>query len=207
MTVARFDAEETHRRFIGLAEAISPALAGDLGTVGPVALPEPGHGGLALFLARAVIGQQLSAVVARVIWSRIEALASDAGEEVFDILRADNAGALRACGASGAKVKALAAIRDAAMAGRIGEDALRAMGPVERARQLQAIWGIGQWTCDMAAIFHFQAPDVWPEGDAAVARTFARYIGRRQPARTAARFAPQRSVLALYMWRIMDAVP
>lgn len=207
MRAAHFDAEETHHRFIGLAEAISPALAGDLRTVGPVALPEPGNGGLALFLARAVIGQQLSTVVARVIWSRIEALARDGGEEVLDIFRADNADALRACGASRAKVKALAAIREAERAGWLGEDVLRTMGPVERDRQLRAIWGIGQWTCDMASIFHFRDIDVWPEGDAAVIRTFARYIGRRRPARTAARFAPQRSVLALYLWRIMDAVP
>jgi DNA-3-methyladenine glycosylase II len=207
MAVELFDAEETHRRFVGLAEAISPALAIDLTAVGPVAWPERHDGGLGLFLSRAVVGQQLSTRVARVIWNRIEALPRDAGEDVLGIFRADNAQALRACGVSGNKVKALTAIRDAAMAGRLAEDALRAMTADERSRQLQAIWGIGQWTCDMASIFHFRDFDVWPEGDAAVIRTFARYIGRRKPAKTAARFAPQRSVLALYMWVIIDGVP
>jgi DNA-3-methyladenine glycosylase II len=207
MTVELFDAEETHRRFVGLAEAISPALAIDLTAVGPVAWPERRDGGLGLFLSRAVVGQQLSTRVARVIWSRIEALPRDAGEDVLGIFRADNARALRACGVSGNKVKALIAIREAAMAGRLAEDALRTITADERSRQLQAIWGIGQWTCDMASIFHFRDFDVWPEGDAAVIRTFARYIGRRKPAKTAARFAPQRSVLALYMWTIIDGVP
>jgi DNA-3-methyladenine glycosylase II len=153
MAVELFDAEETHRRFVGLAEAISPALAIDLTAVGPVAWPERHDGGLGLFLSRAVVGQQLSTRVARVIWNRIEALPRDAGEDVLGIFRADNAQALRACGVSGNKVKALTAIRDAAMAGRLAEDALRAMTADERSRQLQAIWGIGQWTCDMASIF------------------------------------------------------
>lgn len=207
MAVALFDAEETHYRFVDLANGFSPALASDLGTVGPLAWPERGTDGIGLFLSRAVVGQQLSTVVARVIWSRIEALAPNTGEEILEVFRPDNADALRACGVSRAKIKALAAIREAAMAGWLGEEALRAMAPDERGRQLRAIWGIGQWTCDMAAIFHFGDLDIWPEGDAAVARTFARYIGRRQPAKTAARFAPQRSILALYMWAIMDRAP
>lgn len=207
MTVAVFDAGETHRRFVGLADGFSPALAIDLDAVGPIALPERDVGGLGRFLARAVVGQQLSTVVARVIWKRIEALAADPGEEILEVFRPDNADAFRACGVSRAKVKALTAIREADLAGWLGEEVLRAMAPAERERQLRAIWGIGQWTCDMAAIFHFGDLDIWPEGDAAVARTFARYIGRRQPAKTAARFAPQRSILALYMWAIMDRLP
>lgn len=207
MMVALFEAAEIHHRFVGLAEGFSPALASDLEAVGPLTLPERSADGLGRFLSRAVVGQQLSTAVARVIWSRIEALAPDAGEEILEVFQPDNADALRACGVSRAKVKALTAIREAAMAGWLGEEALRAMAPDERGRQLKAIWGIGQWTCDMAAIFHFGDLDIWPEGDAAVARTFARYIGRRKPATTAARFAPQRSVLALYLWAIMNRVP
>jgi len=182
MTVALFDAEETHRRFVALADGFSPALARDLGAVGPLAWPERGAGGLVLFLSRAVVGQQLSTVVARVIWSRIQALAPDAGEDILEVFRPDNADALRTCGVSRAKVKALAAIREAAMAGLLAEDALRAMTADERGRQLRAIWGIGQWTCDMAAIFHFRDPDIWPGGDAAVIRTICA-LHRPPPAR------------------------
>ncbi len=207
MIVESFDAEQVHHRFVGLAEEMSPALAGDLQSVGPIRWPDRDAGSLSLFLARAVIGQQLSTKVARVIWSRVEALAAGTDGEAMAAFAHSNAEALRACGASRAKVKALAAIREAELAGWLDEGALRAMTAEERARRLKAIWGIGQWTCDMAAIFHFRDLDIWPEGDLAVRNTFARYIGRRKPARAAARFAPQRSVLALYMWTIMDAVP
>jgi DNA-3-methyladenine glycosylase II len=207
MAVESFDAEQIHRRFVGLAEEMSPALAGDLRSLGPIVWPERDAASIGLFLARAVIGQQLSTKVARVIWSRVEALAAATGGDPLAAFAPANAEALRTCGASRAKVKALAAIREAELAGWLDEGALRAMTAEERARQLKAIWGIGQWTCDMAAIFHFRDLDIWPEGDLAVRNTFARYIGRRKPARAAARFAPQRSVLALYLWAIMDRMP
>jgi len=202
-----FDADDIHRRFITLAEAFSPPLAADIRAVGPIAWPKRSAGDIGRFLARAVVGQQLSTTVARVIWSRIEALPRVDRGDALAIFAPANAQALRACGVSGAKAKALAAIREAHVAGRLDDRILRAMPPGERTEHLRDIWGIGQWTCDMAAIFHFRDPDVWPEGDAAVARTFARYIGRRKPARTAARFAPRRSLLALYLWAIIDRMP
>ncbi len=54
----------------------------------------------------------------------------------------------------------------------------------------------------MMAIFYFHEPDIWPEGDLAVQRGFRSYIGRRKPAKAALLFAPNRSLLALYMWRL-----
>jgi DNA-3-methyladenine glycosylase II len=81
------------------------------------------------------------------------------------------------------------------------------MDHLARSEHLAQIHGIGQWTCDMVSLFYCRDPDVWPEGDLAVQRVFARYIGRRKPARAAAVFAPHRSLLALYMWRLVDAIP
>mgnify|MGYP003758898645 FL=1 len=78
------------------------------------------------------------------------------------------------------------------------------MDHTERSARLLSIWGIGPWTCDMASIFFFKDEDIWPEGDISVQNTFRRYIGRKKPTLAAARFAPHRSYLAMYMWRILD---
>ena len=70
--------------------------------------------------------------------------------------------------------------------------------------------GIGQWTVDMAAMFYFGDTDVWPGGDLSVSRTFERLLTarqRRQQEKFIARFAPHRSYVALYMWRIASAMP
>jgi 3-methyladenine DNA glycosylase/8-oxoguanine DNA glycosylase len=49
---------------------------------------------------------------------------------------------------------------------------------------------------------------VWPATDLAVQRTLRAHIdGRRSLERTSERFAPRRSSLARYLWRIADAPP
>jgi DNA-3-methyladenine glycosylase II len=57
----------------------------------------------------------------------------------------------------------------------------------------------------MLAIFYCRELDIWPEGDLAVVRGLKRFARRRQPNRIAALFAPYRSLLALYMWRLAGA--
>ena len=91
-------------------------------------------------------------------------------------------------------------IHEAAAAGALA--GLAALDHAARSERLCRIWGIGPWSCDMLAIFYCRDLDVWPEGDLAVQRVFRSYIGRRKPAKAAAAFAPYRSVLALYMWRL-----
>jgi len=195
---------ELHRWFQDTAAPISPKLARDMATVGPVTFPDREDHGTAAFLARAVIGQQISAAAARGIWARIESGARDGGLAVRDFLAAADEPTLRACGLSGNKVKAVRSIHAAAAAGELAS--LHGIDHAIRSERLCAIWGIGQWTCDMLAIFYCREPDVWPEGDLAVQRTFRSYIGRRKPAKVAAQFAPHRTHLALYMWRIKSAL-
>jgi DNA-3-methyladenine glycosylase II len=194
---------ELHRWFQDRAAPMSPKLARDMAAVGPVSFPDREDHGTAAFLARAVIGQQISAAAARSIWGRIEAGARDRGLAVREFLVGADAPALRACGLSGNKVKAVLSINAAAAAGELAE--LHGIDHAVRSDRLCRIWGIGQWTCDMLAIFYCREADVWPEGDLAVQRTFRSYIGRRKPTKAAAQFAPYRSLLALYMWRIKSA--
>ena len=96
-------------------------------------------------------------------------------------------------------------INEAATAGVLAD--LRGIDHAVRSKSLCAIWGVGQWTADMMALFYYREPDIWPVGDLAVQRVFRSYIGRRKPERAALRFAPHRSLLALYMWRLVSALP
>jgi len=143
---------------------------------------------------------------ARSIWSRVER-ANDglALEAAFCVDRAD---LLRACGLSGGKVKTLIAIADAVKEGGLDEADLYAMQPQARAAHLMQIWGVGRWTADMANMFWFGESDIWPDGDVAARKTLEKLTSkRRKTVCTAARFAPYRTALALYMWRHVDAPP
>lgn len=194
---------ELHRWFVATAQGLSPRLARDLGAAGPIWFPDRPDHGAAAFLVRAVVGQQISGAAARTLWARVEARAALEGASVAQFLGRAAEAEFRACGLSGNKTKAALAIQRAAAAGAL--DALHGIDHGVRSERLGAIWGIGQWTADMMAIFYYREPDIWPAGDLAVMRVFRSYIGRRKPEGAAARFAPHRSLLALYMWRLAGA--
>jgi DNA-3-methyladenine glycosylase II len=191
---------DLHRRFVATAAPLSPRLARDLAAAGPIWFPDRPDHGAAAFLARAIVGQQISGAAARSIWARVEAQAAARSQTLAQFLASADLAALRACGLSGPKAKAARAVGDAAAAGAFEDFA--ALDYAARALRLGAIWGIGPWTADMMALFYYREPDIWPMGDLAVVRTFRSYIGRKKPEKAAGAFAPHRSLLALYMWKL-----
>lgn len=201
---------QLYRNLLATAAEVSPTLHGHMRQLGPVSMPNRKPLGIARFLARVIIGQQLSTKAAATIWKRITIAADAEGQNIPAFFTADNVATLRACGVSGNKAKALLAINEASADGRIAAARLRRLDPAARDATLKELHGIGQWTIDMAAMFYFGDTDVWPEGDLAVSRTFRGYLNKRQLKRyedTVARFSPHRSYLALYMWRIIDGIP
>lgn len=197
-----------HDRFVETATGFSPRLGRAMRALGPLDLPRvyTDDDNIGYFLCRAVIGQQLSVKAARTIWGRIEDAALDEDETIPAFFTADRFDLLRRCGASNAKARTLLAIAGAAADGLLDAGLLHGMEPHERMTHLQQIKGVGPWTADMAAIFFFNDPDIWPEGDASARKALERYAADAgmSAAEAAALFAPDRSLLALYLWRITD---
>lgn len=195
-----------HKRFIETARELSPALTAALERAGPQQMRNRADMPFAEYLCRAIVGQQLSTAAARTIWDRVVASAN--GAQVLDHFREENARLLRDCGMSGAKVKAVTAIAETHRTIGLDTKRLRAMDYATRTETLTAIWGVGQWTADMMSMFYFGEEDVWPDGDVAARKTLERLTSRRRKTvKTAERFAPHRSYLAIYMWAHADAPP
>ena len=183
-----------------------PPLRAALVRAGPIRIEPPAHPCVADRLFVEVVNQQLSVRAAAAIWARIEAAAATAGARPRDLFEAGDAALLRACGISGNKVRALQAIVAAETAGLLGPGLADLPHP-ERAAILCGIRGVGPWTADMVGIFHFHDPDIWPAGDVAAVGCLRRLTGRADTAAVAAAFAPYRSILARYLWRIKDTAP
>jgi DNA-3-methyladenine glycosylase II len=199
-------AHAIHNRFLTTAAEFSPKLAAAIERAGPQTMRSRRDLPFAEYLARAIVGQQLSVAAARTIWGRVEARAN--GAAVIDLFCERNLGALRECGMSNAKAKAIVAIAEADRTVGLGAEKLSAMSYADRTEALTAIWGVGRWTADMMSMFYFGETDVWPDGDVGARKTLERLTGRRRSTvKTAARFAPHRSYLALYMWAHADARP
>ncbi|WP_421791181.1 DNA-3-methyladenine glycosylase family protein [Hyphobacterium sp.] len=195
-----------HTRFIETATELSPELAAAIKGVGPVEMHSRADIPFAVALSRSITGQQLSVKAASTIWGRVEASAGDT--PLADHFYHANTDILRSCGLSGAKTKAICEIGALAREGGLDDEMLRGLSAEKRAEHITAIWGVGQWTADMMNMFYFGEEDIWPDGDVAARKTLERLTSkRRKTVRTAARFAPHRSYLALYMWRHVDAKP
>ncbi len=192
--------------FAGLcrkAATISAPLNAAFVRLGRIAIPPPTHALVSDRLFVEVINQQISTRAALAIWGRIEACAAERGLAPRNLFVPEEESALRACGVSGNKIRALLAIREAEAAGLLNET-LASMPQRERAVALCRIRGVGPWTADMIGIFHFLDPDIWPVGDVAAVGTLRRLSGRDDHVAVAAVFAPYRSILARYMWRSRD---
>ena len=195
-----------HAEFLATSKGISSQLHNAIYECGFLPKQRPNEQPLVTVMCRTIAGQQLSVKAARTIWSRV--VADSGSTPLPKYLTKASPSQLRACGLSRAKGRAMKEIATASNSGRLEARKLQALPHQERSQQLMEIWGVGQWTADMIGIFYFDDHDVWPESDITVAKTLQRLIGHRRKTMLAAdQFAPQRSFLARYMWKIADASP
>ncbi|MGB7251677.1 MAG: hypothetical protein WBC73_22265, partial [Phormidesmis sp.] len=117
-------AGEVHQRFLIIADELSPVLAEAIARNGPVTLIPHQETPFAERLCRAVAGQQLSVKAAQSIWGRVVTCADATEQSLIDYVESADADELRGCGLSGAKVKAVGAIAQAARSGQLNADTL-----------------------------------------------------------------------------------
>ena len=190
--------------------AADPRLADVIAVLGPPAITIRPDETLPALL-RAIVGQQLSVKAAATIHGRVlDAFAPD-GALDLDAIDAAPDDALRACGLSGAKTRALRDLTDRQRAGTLpSRDALLATPDDQVVRALTAVRGVGVWTARMVLMFNLGRPDVWPVGDLGVREGY-RVVARLAERPTAREleplgdpYAPWRSVAAWYLWRAVE---
>jgi DNA-3-methyladenine glycosylase II len=165
----------------------------------PLRRREPGFAGLVWI----IVSQQVSTASANAIFKRVDTNLSPLS--AVAILAADDA-ALRACGLSLSKMRALRALAEAIQRGALDLAGLAPLAAEEAHRTLVAIKGIGPWTADIFLLFCLGHPDAFPAGDLALqeATRLALGLKKRPDAkalyRIAERWRPLRSVAARLLW-------
>lgn len=163
-------------------------------------------------LCEAVVYQQLHAKAAATIFGRVVAQIGDG--VAFprpERLAAASDEALRAAGLSRNKAAALRDVAAHALDGRLPTlDACKSLDDAALVERLTDIRGIGRWTVEMLLIFDLGRPDVLPVDDLGVRRGYQlAYRKRTMPtpkalAEFGRRWAPHRTLAALYLWRAAD---
>jgi DNA-3-methyladenine glycosylase II len=163
-------------------------------------------------LLRSIVGQQLSTKAARSIYGRLLELFGGSTPSPQELLDADPE-AVRSVGLSNAKVKYVRSLAEHVLSGQLELDSLPDLGDEEVEREVTAVKGLGQWTAHMFLIFHLGRPDVLPVGDLGVRRAVERAYGlealpsAEELERLGERWAPYRSLAALYLWESLDNAP
>ncbi len=195
-----------HQQFLKLSKNISGPLHHSIKQIGVVKITSRQHIPLPELLCRSVAGQQLSTKAASTIWQRLLDVSN--GKSLLEFIHSSKTEDLRTCGLSAAKCKTLSAIAHSFHTGHITAENLEKLDQKQRAKTLTSIWGVGPWTADMVNLFYFCDPDIWPDKDVAVIKTFQKLIGDdKDISTTAEKFSPYRSYLAMYMWQHKDNKP
>ena len=161
-------------------------------------------GDLFLNLVSAIIGQQISTIAARTVWSRFEGLIGEVNpKSVLSRSHED----LRGCGLSGRKAEYILGIAEAWQSGYADID-WEGLSDEEAMDALIKLRGVGNWTAEMVLIFTLLRPDVFPVGDIGVVRAVERLYseGKRMSndelIAKSQDWRPWRTVATWYLWRI-----
>ena len=112
----------------------------------------------------------------------------------------------RAAGLTRQKARYVVALADAAADGRLDLDAIAAADDEEARQGLIALLGVGRWTADIYLLMALGRPDIWPEGDLALASAMRRAKGLEalptadEQRRLAEAWRPFRAVAARLLW-------
>jgi len=186
-------------------------MAAAIERVGPCTLLPRREGTHFGHLARNIIFQQLSGSAAATIHSRFAALVGgDAQAPDPHAVLALAPEALRQCGLSTAKLRAVQDLAAHVVDARLPMDDLDGMSDEDVIAALVPVRGIGPWTAQMFLMFRLGRPDVLPVLDLGVRKGAQRiYRTRALPdaerlTKIARNWRPWASVASWYCWRVLD---
>ena len=158
-------------------------------------------------LVYSVISQQLATGAARTIKQRFILECGKVTPK--SVVKMDDA-QLRAAGLSAAKAKTIKGLAEASLSKAIDFNKLHEQDDQHVYKSLTELWGIGPWTVDMFMMFQLGRLDIWPVGDLGVRRGWEKLhklkeeITPQELLKKGEKFAPHRSVVAWYCWRVVD---
>lgn len=155
-----------------------------------------------------IISQQLSGKVARVIYSRFEALFPGKKVNPEFALKIDD-GKMRAIGVSWAKVKYIKDLAQKTLDGTLKLHLLNKMRDEEVIEHLVQVKGIGPWTAQMILMFSLDRPDILPLNDLGIQKAFEKLYkvkmgNQKKMIKVAEKWQPYRTIACRYLWKSLD---
>jgi DNA-3-methyladenine glycosylase II len=146
-----------------------PDLAGILARHGPPPLWDRAPGFATLVAI--VLEQQVSLRSGAAALERLRAAAGSLEPAAIVALGEDGA---RSAGLTRQKARYVVGLAEAALDGRFDPEAVASANDDDARDQLTALLGVGRWTADIYLLMALCRPDIWPDGDLALAAAMRR---------------------------------
>jgi len=154
-------------------------------------------------LVRIVLEQQVSLSAARTMYERLR---NHVGTVTPDTISGCGVGGMRRLGLTRQKAAYCHGLAESLRGGHVDLRAISRAPDDEGRRSLLRLRGLGQWSVDIYYLMALRRPDIWPQGDLALAVSLREIKGlaslptRDEQLALAERWAPWRSVAARILW-------
>ena len=156
--------------------------------------------------AQTVVEQQLSYKAAKSIWRKVTASAEDLNLELIDYFDEKNFNSIRDNGLSQNKIRSIMGAKEAIRNGSISMSIIQELPYEEYKDLVKSLWGFGDWSAEMIAIFYLGRTNVWSDGDLMLRKGIEEICENSSvtPHDLVELVDPFQSYLALHIWRHKD---
>ena len=157
-------------------------------------------------LAQTVVEQQVSYKAAKSIWKKVKASAASKGFDLIDYFDEKNKSSLRNDGLSQNKIKSIMGAKKAINDDLISLKKLEQLSYDDYKKLIKSLWGFGDWSAEMIAIFYLGRTNVWSDGDLMLSKGINEICldTETSPQQLIDMVDPFQSYLALHIWRHKD---
>lgn len=200
-SLAKTETSEPAKAYAHLKEAF-PYLSAMFALTGEVLLVRSREDrSISEAVVRIIAGQMLSGPAAETIYGRLQAKARELRLSGTHLLPGD---AIRDCGLSNAKARAIAEFSDAFRRTPERFERWAEMDYPSLRKDVTSLWGLSDWSASIIALAHFGLPDVWPAADGSIQKA-CRLIQAVHGSFDPVTASPFRSYLARSLWAGLDS--
>ncbi|MDG2171619.1 MAG: hypothetical protein P8L38_02495 [Gammaproteobacteria bacterium] len=155
-------------------------------------------------LAQSIVGQQISAKVADVIWNRL--ISETKNKKKFLIfISQSNLKWARKQGLSSRKHEYIKTIAKKIISKKLSLESVKSLNDADAKDFLSSLKGVGPWTSEMFLMFAYKRLDIFSIGDIALRRAVSEIYDvskddQKQIVSIADRWTPYRSIVCWYLW-------
>ena len=198
--------KEAHKKLIKIGNLYVPELTKIVIQNGIISIDVPKNLDVFDCFAQTVVEQQLSYKAAKSIWSKVTDSAKKMNIKLIDYFDEKNFKLIRNNGLSQNKIKSIMGAKEAINNGSISMNIIQELPYKEYKDLVKSLWGFGDWSAEMIAIFYLGRTNVWSDGDLMLKKGIEEICENSNitPDELVELVDPFQSYLALHIWRHKD---